>query len=254
MIPDADIYQASRVDLVAFCASRGLSLRREGAQYVLKDYDSLYISAVNPYKWYRFSNAEGGKAIDFCVKFLGMSFHQAVSELLSFSGVPVPIASEWIQKSDRQSEQRCNPRRVIAYLCQKRGIDYQIVKDLIKSDKLYQDSRGNCAFVISDFDGSQIGAELHGTSDQRFKRQQSKQDGFGFVLSSGRVLTLGFFESAIDLISFYQIYHDRIFDYMLVSMGGLKSSVVCNYVDFYPLARVLLFVDNDSRGREFSKR
>lgn len=148
-------------------------------------------------------------------------------------------------------------KRVIAYLCQKRGIEYRIVLELLSSGKLFQDERGNCNFVIFDADGNQIGAEVHGTGDTRFKGQTARRNGFGFTLlsSSGydAVETVCYFESAIDLLSFYQIYqHECIYDYLLVSLGGLTSSVVRNYVKLFPSARHLLFVDHDQAGRNFA--
>lgn len=257
MILQSDVDIAAHADLVHFCRSRGLRIRKEGCEFVLVDYDSLYISAREPYKWFRHSVGEGGKAIDFCVKFLGLTFHQAVDALLmDFVGRPAE------QYFDRQSEQRSDCRRVIAYLCQKRYIDYAIVKSLIKSGKLYQDERGNCVFSVFDFQGNQVGGEIHGTGDSRYKGCLSKHSSFGFMLSDVTTVSsfdryyLCFFESAIDLISFYQIYqHKMRKNYVLVSMAGLKFSVVRSYVRAYPpMSSVNLFVDNDKSGRMFAKQ
>lgn len=145
-----------------------------------------------------------------------------------------------------------NQKRVIAYLCKKRGIDYDIVKMLLQSGKLNQDEHGNCAFSVLDADGNQISAELHGTGDTRFKGQTAARQGFGFTLSSGEVKTVAYFESAIDLLSFFKLYRNRVNDYLLVSLGGLSPSVVRNYVKLYPDARHLLFVDHDEAGRKFA--
>lgn len=254
MISQYYIDLASRCDLVMFCLSHGLEVRREGREYVLKDYDSLYISADLPYKWYRHSTGEGGKAIDFCIKFLEMSFQQAVFELLSSDGCCSPPELERMeQKSEHQFDERCNPKRVIAYLCQKRGIEYDIVKDLLQSGKLYQDKRGNCVFPIYDIDGSQIGGEIHGTGDMRFKGQLSAQKSCGFELSSGDCRNVCFFESAIDLLSFYQIFRDKMHDYVLISMGGLKASIIYARSIADVGAKEYLCVDKDIPGREFAR-
>lgn len=143
-------------------------------------------------------------------------------------------------------------RRVIAYLCKKRGINYQIVRMLLQSGKLYQDDYGNCAFSVFDVDGVQISAELHGTGDTRFKGQSAARQGYGFTMASGMVKTVCYFESAIDLLSFYQIYQYSVHDYLLVSLGGLSPSVVRRYVGMYPDANHLLFVDHDQAGRNFA--
>lgn len=148
-------------------------------------------------------------------------------------------------------------RRVIAYLCKKRSIDYEIVKMLLQTGKLYQDKYGNCAFSVFDNTGALISAELHGTGDTRFKGQTSARQGFGFellhLLSWRSPLTVCYFESAIDLLSFYQIYmRYPIYDYLLISMSGLSPSVVRNYVSMYPDAEHLLFVDHDQAGQKFA--
>lgn len=247
------INQASHTNLILFCESRSIPLKREGKEYVLKNNDSLYISSAEPYKWYRHSTGQGGKAIDFCVKFLCMTFKEAVQELTScpLSDIINPETHETSYMLELCSDQK----RVIAYLSQKRHIDYQIIIEFVQTGSLAQDVHGNCVFFIKDFNGFQVGAELHGTGDQRFKGQASRQNGFGFTFQLGdTVHTLAFFESAIDLISFYQIYHGRIRNALLVSMGGLKSSVIENYLSYYPLLQVVLCVDNDDKGRSFARQ
>lgn len=253
MISQYYIDLASTCDLVLFCISRGIQVKREGREYVLVDYDSLYISADAPWKWYRFSTGEGGKAIDFCMNFLGMSFQKSVFELLSSAGCCPVLLEQTEQQSEHQSDERCNPRRVIAYLCKKRGIEYDIVKYLLQSGKLYQDNRGNCVFPIYDIDGSQIGGEIHGTGDTRFKGQLSAQRSCGFELSSGDCRNVCFFESAIDLLSFYQIFRDKMHDYVLISMGGLKASIIYARRSIADVgAKEYLCVDKDISGREFA--
>lgn len=250
-IPHELVKQASYANLISFCNAKSIPLKREGKEFVLKDNDSLYISSSEPYKWYRHSTGQGGKAIDFCIKFLGMTFQQAVYEL---TGCP-PSDYQPEKYTPYRLELCSNQKRVIAYLSRKRHIDYQIIKHLISAGSLAQDTHGNCAFIIKDFNGVQISAELHGTGDQRFKGQATKQDGFGFTLLMGeRVQTLAFFESAIDLVSFYQIYCGKVRNSLLVSMGGLKSSVIENYRKRYPTAQAVLCVDNDSSGKDFARQ
>lgn len=143
-------------------------------------------------------------------------------------------------------------RRAIAYLCKKRGIDRNIIFNLIRSGKLFQDFRGNCAFPAFDHADQIVAYELHGTGDTRFKGWSASRRDFGFTLSAGAVKTVAYFESAIDLLSFYQFYRNAVSDYLLVSLGGLQPSVVQNYRSFYYEARHLLFVDHDEAGARFA--
>ena len=59
-------------------------------------------------------------------------------------------------------------------------------------------------------------------------------------------------ESAIDLLSFYQLKKDKLSNALLVSMGGLKAVVVENYKSLYPQAKHCLAVDDDTKGNEFA--
>ena len=245
MIDEDLVTQATYTNLADFCCKLGFTVVLQGNQYYLKEHDSLYISVREPWKWYRFSTGEGGKAIDFCMKVLQMSFSEAVQALTG--SVPAPASG---------SAPVPDARRVIAYLCQKRCISYDVVKHLLEMHKLLQDERGNCAFLVQDFDGSQIGAEIHGTGDKRYKALSfaGRFEGYGFTLRTQHINTVCYFESAVDLISFCEIFYQKITNYLLVSMGGLRSQTVQKYQERYPDARHLLFVDHDIAGKEFSCR
>lgn len=247
-IPQELIEQASHKNLIEFCQIKGIELKCQGNSYVIKDNDSLYISTKEPYKWYRHSTNEGGKAIDFCIKYLGMDFRTAVFELTNC------VLSEHIQCNENS-----NQKRVIAYLCKRRCISYEIVVQLLKTGKLIQDIYGNCAFNVQDFNGNHIGYELHGTGDTRFKGKSNSLGDYGFTLQIGAdVQNVAYFESCIDLISFYQLYaeayYKRNIGTVLVSLGGLCPNVLKNYKKHYPNARHVLCVDNDDKGKEFAIR
>lgn len=249
-VPQRLIDQAAHANLISFCQAKGIALKREQKEYVLVDHDSLYISAECPWKWYRHSTGEGGKAIDFCTKFLGMKFSAAVQELTSTSlpEVKIPPAQYY------QPNIATDTKRVMGYLCKQRGLNYELIAELVRNGKLRQDTNGNCVFQIFDFEGNKVGAELHGScSNIRFKGQATPQNGFGFSLAVGdEIDTLAFFESAIDLVSFRQLF-PKIDNALLVSMGGLKTSVLLNYAEHYPQAKIFLCVDRDERGRQFVK-
>jgi len=202
---DVVVYKAKNANLIAYCESKGIALKREGKEFVLLAYDSVYISAKEPHKWYRHSQEQGGLAIDFCMKFLQMTFVQAVKELTS------ELPNVEIEETKHiELNVSTDQKRVIAYLSKKRGLEYKLVTDLIRQGLLRQDTNGNCVFYIYDFSNNKVGAELHGTGDTRFKGQTSEQKGYGFTLSLGEVNQIAYFESAIDLLSFHQLYPKKI--------------------------------------------
>jgi len=243
---DDVVCSAKNANLIAYCQSKGIALKREGKEFVLISHDSVYISANEPHKWYRHSSEQGGLAIDFCVKFLGMTFVQAVRELTG------ELPNVEIEETKHiELDVSTNQKRVIAYLCKKRGLEYKLITKLIQQGFLRQDKNGNCVFYIYDFNNNKVGAELHGTGDTRFKGLSSEQKGFGFTLCLGQVKQVAYFESAIDLLSFHQLYPQKS-DVLLVSMSGLKTVVLQNYMDKYKNAEHILCVDNDENGRQFA--
>ena len=240
------VYKAKNANLIAYCESKGIALKREGKEFVLLAYDSVYISAKEPHKWYRHSQEQGGLAIDFCMKFLQMTFVQAVKELTS------ELPNVEIEETKHiELNVSTDQKRVIAYLSKKRGLEYKLVTNLIRQGLLRQDTNGNCIFYIYDFSNNKVGAELHGTGDTRFKGQTSEQKGYGFTFTLGLVNQVAYFESAIDLLSFHQLYPKKN-NVLLVSMGGLKTMVLQNYMDKYKNAEHILCVDNDENGRQFA--
>lgn len=244
------IDKAAHANLIAYCQSHGIELKREGKEFIIKDNDSIYISINQPWLWYRHSTGEGGKAVDFAMKYLGMPFRDAVFEMLGkLPDVDIEPSSNVAYKPDYHTDQK----RVIAYLCKRRRLDYSIVTSLIRENKLRQDTHGNCSFIIRDRSGKEIAAELHGTGDTRFKGQATEQQGYGFEIAVGAVVEwVVYTESAIDLVSLYQLYKGRLNNTLLVSMGGLKAAVVENYRSLYPNAKHCLAVDNDERGNKFA--
>ena len=73
------IQRADDTDLYVFLSGRGESFKRCGKEYRWLRHDSVMI---NKNEWYRFSQNKGGHAIDFMKEFYGLSFAEAVKELL----------------------------------------------------------------------------------------------------------------------------------------------------------------------------
>lgn len=242
--------KAAHANLVAYCQSHGIELKREGREFVIKEHDSLYISAEQPWLWYRHSKGAGGKAVDFAMHYLGLNFRDAVFEMLqTLPEVTIEPTSDIAYTPDTAT----NQKRAIAYLCKRRGLDYKLVTELIRDGKLRQDTNGNCVFSIRDSSGKIVSAELHGTGDTRFKGQATPQDGYGFEMSVGAAVDWVLYtESAIDLLSLYQLYKDKLSNTLLVSMGGLKAVIIESYRSRYPNARHWLAVDDDEKGRQFA--
>ena len=195
MISKDSVQQARQTNLAIFLLSRGENVKRIGKEYTLAEHDSLRIRG-NMYYW----NSKGthGNSVDFLREYYNMSFKEAVEALTSHASntgnVLIPQTTNIPQRAT-QSPQRANDeKRVIAYLCKRRGLDSSIVFSLIKSGKLWQDEHGNCNFQICDWQEQPIGAEIVGTGDTRYK-QITVHSGYGFHLIHGEADTAMYFES-----------------------------------------------------------
>jgi len=238
------IRQARQTDLVAYLISRGEPLKRIGANYVHKDHDSLFIKG-NMFTWY--SRGKQGNSVDFLMLYYEMNFREAVEAL---TDNVLPTVENAPQKPVEASQRASDEKRVIGYLCKKRGLKTAYIVDLIRRGKLFQDIRGNCNFVICDWQEKSIGAEIVGTGDVRYK-QVTSHSGFGFHIVTGKPTRALYFESAIDLLSCYQMYKDKLRNHILVSLGGLNSSVLYGLQSCYPDVEHWLCVDNDKAGDNF---
>ena len=252
-IPTELIQKAAHTNLVDYCNTHGIELVKSGDEYLMKEHDSFNISAKEPWKWYWFSQGVGGKAVDFIMYWYGVSLAEAVEALIEVpkSEYKVPLPSE-IKGRIIVPNQKC----VIAYLCGTRHIDYDIVRTFIQKGKLMEDTFGTCVFPIIDEHGNIISAELHGTrtgpGKKRFEQTVSETFKYGFEYQIGKpVKWVLYLESAIDMMSMYQLHKNDICSTLMVSFAGLKPSLVDHYKTMYPDAKHCLCVDADKRGKEF---
>ena len=246
MIDQELIRQARQTNLVAYLMERGEVLKRVGANFVHKEHDSLYVKD-NMFIWY--SQQKQGNSIDFLMLYYGMTFEEAVKEL---TGTVLPTIQQpkSTYKPPQATQRASNEKRVIAYLCKRRGLENRLVFSLITQGKLYQDTKGNCNFVICDWNEQPIGTEIVGTGDTRYK-QITIHSGYGFHLICGEPTEALYFESAIDLLSCYQMFKDKFTHHILISMGGLNNSIIFELQRQMPNLNHWLCVDNDNAGTNF---
>lgn len=255
MISKELVQKARQTDLVAYLTEKGEELKRIGSNYTLKQHDSLFIKG-NMFCWY--SRNKQGNSIDFLMCYYGMTFKQAVEELTQQTLSRVSEVSdnhpEASQEPLQQPTRAENEKRVLGYLCKRRGLKNSLIFALIKQGKLYQDTHGNCNFVITDWNEKIIGTEIAGTGDTRYKQMSKNHSGYGFHIFYGdpdKITDILYFESAIDLISCYQLYQDKFTHHLFVSLAGVKKSTVLELYKLKPKLKHWLCVDNDDAGTDF---
>lgn len=268
---DEEISRANSVNLPYFLSSQGYDLKKVGRnEYTMAEHDSMRIYDNRPGetgKWYRFSENRGGSNIDFVREFMGKSFAEAVDLLnneypmrtQNTERQSVPTAEKKSAQHEIHIEENADKKRAIAYLSKTRGLDYNLVTDLIKSGQLTQEAKtGNAVFLIKDENGKTVGAEKVGTSTETcYKGIEAGSDSrYGFEVVRGNGTNAMFFESAIDMLSFVQLYGEGLSDVRFISMAGVKPDTVETTMKRNGISpeNVYLCSDNDKAGNEFADK
>ena len=268
-LSDEQIERANTVNLPQFLMLNGFDLKRVGREYVWKDHDSMHIKDNAPGErgvWHRFSTDEGGDNSAFLRQYMNMSFVEAVEALNGehYDRTYTPLHTDTPKKTAEKEgvpeiNEADNCKRVFAYLCKTRGLDYDLIVLLVKQGLISQEEkRGNVLFKFFDENGKVIGAEKVGTSTEyRFKGiAEHSAEGHGFEVVKGSGEKAFFFESAIDMLSYLQMHDNELDNCRMVSMMGLKPSIVFDTVLRYniPPQNVFLCSDNDEKGNQFAER
>ncbi|MBC1212434.1 DUF3991 domain-containing protein [Listeria booriae] len=265
---------AKKVDIVHFCEVNGFGLTSDnGRDYYGEDHDSLWVNReTNTFRW--FSRGLTGDSIQFVETFFDKKFVEAVNLLTddqyTSGDIPkfVPKPKEpfkYFYKHDDNTEQ------VEQYLCNDRGINPVIVEALVKKGLIRQSTykgEKDCLFVWGKT-GKRVGVSIQGTTrdEERYGKRGTKklvgknsEANYGFNVTLGSPTSIYFFESPIDLLSYWSIHLDKLTDVRLVAMTGLQEKTVWNMIQHTYEARgvmptdVYIACDNDLAGQRFADR
>ena len=279
--------------------SLGYSFRRLSGQiYEHPDHDSFRIFAdTNTFKW--FSRDIQGDVIDFVQLVAGVSFKKALSYLETGGFEQAKVIEETYQPF--QYYLREEPfQKARIYLKDIRGLSDQTINTFgrqgLLAQAIYQ-AESVLVFKSYDHNGRLQAASLQGLvkNEEKHKRGYLKKimngshGHVGISFDIGNPKRLIFCESVIDMMSYYQLHQKQLLDTRLVSMEGLKLSVIAyqtlrlaaekqgkmSFLDtvkpsrlshylqaiqetttfFHTHSNVLtLAVDNDEAGREFCQK
>ncbi|MEH7809781.1 MULTISPECIES: DUF3991 and TOPRIM domain-containing protein [Bacillus] len=258
------IEKAAAVDIVDFCEANNYAIEKVNEKYYRGvDHDSLMINRrKNNFQWY--SRGEYGNSIDFVRIFFNKDFKEAVAMLTNneyerASEVKIEEKKEFVYDVEHAN----NTNAVQRYLIEERGIDSDIVHALIKKGLIRQDVKQNCVFVWGET-GKRVGADLQGTRKIQYKGKETtfkqilknSKENYGFNISLGTPKEIYFFESPIDLLSYWSL-NKKMTDCRLVSMNGVKEQTVMNFIKHTAVSRgvvpsnAYIGVDNDKAGQMF---
>ncbi|WP_105120041.1 toprim domain-containing protein [Streptococcus suis] len=279
--------------------SLGCSFRRlSGHIYEHPDHDFFRIFAdTNTFKW--FSRDIQGDVIDFVQLVTGVSFKEAVSYLETGDFEQVKLVEETYQPF--QYYLREEPfQQARTYLQVVRGLSDQTINTFGRQGLLaHATYQSEPVLVLKSYDhnGTLQAASLQGLvkNEEKHDRGYLKKimkgsHGYvGISFDIGNPKRLIFCESVIDMMSYYQLYQKQLSDVRLISMEGLKLSVIAyqvlrlaaeeqgklEFLDTVKPSRlshylqaiqetttffrthsnvITLAVDNDEAGREFCQK
>ncbi|MCO4542039.1 DNA primase [Streptococcus infantarius subsp. infantarius] len=220
--------------------SLGYSFKHlSGQVYEHPEHDSFRIFAdTNTFKW--FSRDVQGDVIDFVKLMTGVSFKKALSYLETGDFEQTKIVEETYQPFRYYlREEPFDQART--YLNDIRGLSDDTINAFGRQGLLAQAHYQTKTFqesvlVFKSYNhlGQLEGASLQGLvkDNQRHDRGYLKKimkDSHGYIGMSfdiGKPKRLIFCESVIDMMSYYQLHQKELSDVRLVSMEGLKLSVI----------------------------
>lgn len=255
------IQRADDTDLYVFLSGRGEQFKRCGKEYRWLRHDSVMI---NKNEWYRFSQNKGGHAIDFMKEFYGLSFAEAVKELLGEEGAgdtnrrtakedagrqkvcPIPLPG--LELPERNES--CEIAR--KYLIEQRKLSEQLVNQMIEKGDIYESKNyHNVVFVGRDKEQNPRYAAMRGTDENRYRGEakgSEKAYGFGHIGTDEKLFV---FESPIDLLSYITAVPEEWEKHSYISLGGLSEKAMKRMYTEYPhIHSIYLCLDNDEPGNK----
>ena len=216
--------------------SLGYSFRRLSGQiYEHPDHDSFRIFAdTNTFKW--FSRDIQGDVIDFVQLVAGVTFKEAVSFLETGDFEQAKVIEETYQPFQYYLHEEPF-QQARTYLNEVRGLSNQTINTFGRQGLLAQATyqvESVLVFKSYDHNGILQAASLQGLvkNEERHKRGYLKKimkgshGHVGISFDIGNPKRLIFCESVIDMMSYYQLHQKQLSDVRLISMEGLKLSVI----------------------------
>ncbi|MCB4950871.1 PBECR4 domain-containing protein [Streptococcus mutans] len=234
-------YARSR-DILDVANELNMELVRSGRDYRWKEHDSMVISPdKNMWNW--FSRHQGGDVISLVETMKEVNFNQAIDYLNDGSFKEYTVVERVQELFSYYLEPYEQPFEAArTYLKEQRGLSDETIDFFLDKGVLAQaNAKVNgsiepvVVFKSFDFSGEIVGATLQGIEENWEKwpeRGYAKNivrnsDGIiGLHVDIGQPNRLIFAESAIDLMSYYELHKDTLQDVRLISMDGVKEAVV----------------------------
>lgn len=276
---------ARDANILHYLQEKGHPFETEGCRYFRsKIYSSLVIRKDGLWSWNKY-DLNGRSPVTLLRQMLQVdgwekkeAYVQAVKELAAFAGYQEAIDSGYRINTNRNKqepiveikqdkklqmpEKNKDFKRAIAYLCQTRKIDYDIVKKLISEKKIIQEAQtNNVGFIAYDEEKNPRHIFLRGTvSNKSFKKDAQGSDKtypftFGGDEQAYRVYV---FEAAIDALShatYMKQCGDNYEKDFRITLNGISSEGLEYFLNLHQnIKEIVVCTDNDAAGEKCAKR
>jgi 5S rRNA maturation endonuclease (ribonuclease M5) len=266
---------AQNQNIAHYLKSIGMEFNQNKNWLRSKDHSSLIIDESTG-KWHWNSkNLHGNKPIELIKQLLinqgyneKEAFIKAIKDLSdgTYSHTYVPPKKEPKPKYGLEiPKAKGYNNRVIAYLVKTRGIDYDIVKDMIAKGKIYETEKyGNVAFVSFDKKNNPRHIFLRGTvtsnEGKSFKSDvENSEKSYPFIMEGNKnAKWVMVFESAIDVLSHATIHKLQGRDIGAVNriaLHGISLEGLNRFLEDNPNVKgIIPALDNDKAGIRVNKK
>lgn len=258
--------RANGVDLAEFLRRQGERLIPAGRDMRLESDHSV---TVRGSQWYDHAMELGGGAVSFLQQHYGLSYVEAVSQLLGGEGGMIYAPAQ--EKPEEKKEFVLPPasrtmRRVYAYLLKQRCIDREVIHAYAHDGLLYESrepsrdgSRQYHNAVFVGIDGHGVARHAHkrglAADGPGYRRNVTGSDSRYSFHHMGTSDRLYVFEAPIDLLSFNSLYQRDWQEHSYVALCGIGSQAMRWMLEQNPdIRRVALCLDNDAAGRKAMDR
>ena len=238
--------EAKRLSIISVAEQLGIELKRTGSySYTWTEHDSFVIDArKNEFHWN--SRTEFGDVIQLVQSIKGVSYKEAMHFLETGEFKKVNAEAQMAPKEsfhynlERYENQDFSASR--SYLKAQRGLSDDTINFFISQGSMAEATRKKgdyfepvIVFKYKDNTGFLAGASLQGIVENRvhypergrLKQIMRNSDGqLGFSIDIGTPKRLVFAEAPIDLMSYYELHKDTLYDVRLVAMDGIKDGII----------------------------
>lgn len=260
------IDKANKVDLEEYLRFRGEHLKQTGSESRLiyrdstGEHDSI---SVRGNRWYDHKNQNGGYTVKFLQEFYGLTFKEAMQELLN-GEIPEHRKDETTNlllkkpKAKFQLPEKAdNMKRLFAYLTKTRFLSADVVKFFVEQKLLYQEkTHNNIVFVGIDKNATPRYASEKSAAGGGFKMTVTGSDAqYGFCWRGGGQ-HLFVFEAAVDLLSYITLYPEEWQKENYIALDGVSPKPLLKFVEDHKetIMDVHICTDYDPAGIEAAEK